>query len=130
MPSKPTKKGAAGAPAAGGFSTQGFDSLVQANAKAAEIWLESWAKLAGESASFVTRRWKQDMDLIEKISACKTPVELLQLQSEFMQRALVDYMKEATRIGDMETDAGVSEIEALDEGVREASEEVKGGKRK
>ena len=129
MPSKP-KKSAAGTPAAGGLPTQGFESLVEANAKAAEIWLESWAKLAGESADFVTRRWKQDMDLVEKICACKTPVELLQLQSEFMQRALVDYMKEATRIGDMETDAGVSEIEALDEGVREASEEVKGGKRK
>ncbi len=130
MPSNPKKKGAAGAPAAGGLPTQGFESLVEANAKAAEIWLESWAKLAGESAGFVTRRWKQDMDLIEKICACKTPVELLKLQSEFMQRALVDYMKEATRLGDMETDAGVSEIEALDKGLREASEEAKGAKSK
>lgn len=130
MPSKPKKKGAAGAPAVGGIPTQGFENLVEANAKAAEIWLESWAKLAGESAGFVTRRWKQDMDLIEKISACKTPVELLKLQSEFMQRALVDYMKEATRLGDMETDAGVSEIEALDEGLREAGDEARGGKSK
>ncbi|WP_193367619.1 phasin family protein [Pelagibius marinus] len=130
MPSKPKKQGATGAPAAGGLPTQGFESLVEANAKAAEIWLESWAKLAGESAGFVTRRWQQDMDLIGKICACKSPVELLQLQSEFMQRALVDYMKEATRLGDMETDAGVSELEALDEGVREAGEKAKGGKSK
>ena len=120
MPAKTKKDEAAGGPAFSAFPAQGFESLVEANAKAAEIWLESWAKLAGESASFVTRRWKQDMDLIEKICACKSPVELLKLQSDFMQLALVDYMKEATKLGDMETEAGVSEIEALDEGVRKA----------
>jgi hypothetical protein len=109
--------------------TKGFESLVEANAKAAEIWLESWAKLAGESASFVTRRWQQDLDLINRISACKTPVELLQVQSEFMQRALVDYMREATKLGDMETEAGVSEIEAMDRGLREAGAEAQGKKR-
>lgn len=130
MPPKTKKKEETGAPAAGGFPTQGFESLVQANAKAAEIWLESWAKLAGESADFVTRRWQQDMDLVERICACKSPVELLKLQSEFLQRALVDYMSEATRLGDMETEAGVSEIEALDRGLREAEEEAEGKTKK
>ncbi|MEO3428580.1 phasin family protein [Pelagibius sp. CAU 1746] len=134
MPSQAKNKGAAGLPAPHpaeeDFSAQGFESLVQANAKAAEIWLESWAKLAGESAGFVTRRWKQDLDLVEKICACRTPVELLRLQSEFMQRALVDYMKEATRLGDMETEAGVSEIEVLDQGLRGAGGERKRAKRK
>ena len=126
MPSKPQKNKEASALGTEAFPVQGFENLVQANAKAAEIWLESWAKLAGESANFVTRRWAQDMDLIEKICACKSPAELLKLQSDFMQRALVDYMKEATRLGDMETEAGVSEIEALDKGVREAGKEAAG----
>ena len=124
MPAKTKKKEEAGGPAFTAFPAQGFENLVQANAKAAEIWLESWAKLAGESANFVTRRWAQDLDLIERISACKSPVELLKLQSDFMQRALVDYMNEATRLGDMETEAGVSEIEALDRGLREAEEQA------
>lgn len=120
MPSKAKSKVPAGRPQAGEPPTQGFDSLVQANAKAAEIWLESWARLAGESADFVTRRWSQDLDLVEKICACRTPVELLQVQSEFMQLALAEYIREATRLGDMETDAGVAEIDALDESLRKA----------
>jgi len=103
---------------------EGFEGLVQANAKAAEIWLESWGKLAGESAGFLSRRWRQDMDLMERILACKTPVELLQVQSEFLQRTLVDYMQETGKLADMETAAGVSEIEALDRGVKQAGKQA------
>ena len=104
------------------LSPTAFDSLLQANAKAAEIWMQSWSRLAGESVGFLSRRWKQDLDLMEKIRACKTPLELLQLQSDFMQRALADYMREAGSLAKIETDASLSEIEALDEGVREACE--------
>lgn len=99
---------------------EGFETLLAAQAKAAEIWLTSWGRLAGESTGFVTRRWQQDLKLIEKIWACKTPLELLTLQSEFLQQALCDYMREAGKLADLETDAGVAEIEALDEGVRRA----------
>jgi hypothetical protein len=121
MASKSDKATAASAPlAAWGPTSEGFESLLQANAKAAEIWLESWSRLAEESAGFVSRRWKQDLDLLEKMAACKTPLELLQLQSTFMPRALVDYMKETGKLADMETEAGVCEVEALDEGVRRA----------
>ena len=122
MPSKPDKgsaRDAAQAPL--GLSAQGFESLVNANAKAAEIWLDSWTRLAGESAGFLGRRWKQDLVLMERIMACRTPLELLQVQSEFLQKALVDYMHETGRLADMETEAGVSELNALDEGARKAT---------
>ena len=131
MPSKTDKDAAKGAaPEAWGLPAQGFESLLQANAKAAEIWLESWGRLADESAGFLNKRWKQDLDLMERIWACKTPLELLQLQSEFMQRTLVDYMKETGKLADMETEAGVSEIEALDKGAREAGEPTKPSSKK
>jgi len=126
MPSKTEMEAAKKAlPAAWGVSPKGFESLLEANAKAAEIWLESWGRLADESASFVSRRWKQDLDLMEKMWACRSPLELLQLQTRFMQRALVDYMQETGKLADMETDAGVSEIEALDEGARAACKPAK-----
>lgn len=102
-----------------------FESLVQANAQAAEIWLQSWTRLADESAGFLSKRWKQDLDLVEKICACKSPLELLQVQSEFMQKALIDYMRETGKLADMETDAGVAEMEALDEGALEACNPAK-----
>lgn len=108
-------------PAAWDVGSKGFESLVQANAKAAEIWLESWGKLAGESAGFVSRRLRQDLDLLERMAACKTPLELLQLQSDFMQKMLVDYMKEVGTLADMETESAIAETEALDEGARKAS---------
>ncbi|MGD1876077.1 MAG: phasin family protein [Kiloniellaceae bacterium] len=103
-----------------GGSEAGFDSLLEANAKAAEIWLESWTKLADESAGFLSKRWQQDLDLMEQILACKSPLELLQLQSTFLQKTLVDYMNETGKLADMETDAGVAEVEALDEGAKAA----------
>jgi Phasin protein len=123
MAAKKTDRDTAANPAlmAGIPVPEGFEGLVQANAKATEIWLESWTKLAGESARFVTQRLEQDMDLLAKMRACRSPLELLQLQSAFMQRALVDYMQEAGKLADMETAAGVSEIEAVDRGVRQAS---------
>ena len=127
MASKSKKQEAAGAAEFKDLPAKSFEHLVEANAKAAQIWLESWARLAGESAGFVTRRWQQDIDLVGKICACKSPVELLKLQSEFMQRALVDYMREATRLGDLETEAGVSEIEAMDKELRMAAKDVEGG---
>ena len=134
MPSKPPKDAGKvpgeDAFAAWGLSTQGFQSLLQANARAAEIWLESWTRLADESSGFLSRRWKQDLDLMERIMGCKSPLELLQVQSEFMQRALVDYMKETGKVADMETEAGVSEMEALDEGAREASEPARSSSKK
>ena len=108
-----------------GLSPQSFDSLVEAQAKAAEIWLQSWTKLADESAGFLSKRWKQDIDLIEQLWACKTPLELLQVQSAFMQTALVDYMSETGKLADLETDAGVAEMDALDKGAREACRPAK-----
>ncbi|MGF1593679.1 MAG: phasin family protein [Kiloniellaceae bacterium] len=121
MPTKSVKETAKGAiPMAWAVPPGGFESLLQSNAKAAEIWLESWSKLAGESAGFLGRRWKTDIELLEKIWSCRSPQELLQVQSEFFQRALVDYMKEAGKLADIETEAGVAEMEALDEGAREA----------
>src|SRR5690606_30183082 len=96
---------------------EAFEKLLKAQAKAAEIWLASWGRLAGEAAGFVSRRWQQDLDLVEKFWACKTPLELLELQSNFLQKALCDYMHEAGKLADLETDAGVAEIEALDEGL-------------
>lgn len=104
---------------------KGFESLVQANAKAAGIWLQSWTKLADESAGFLNKRWKQDLDLVEKIWACRSPLELLQMQSAFMQKALADYMRETGKLADLETDASVAEMEALDEGAREACNPAK-----
>lgn len=108
------------APAAPAPPAEGFEILVEAQAKAAEIWLTSWGRFASESAGFVTRRWQRDLELVEKIWACKTPAELLTLQSEFLQRALCDYMREAGKLADLETDAGVAEIEALDAALRKA----------
>jgi hypothetical protein len=125
MPSKTAYRTAAETPPGWGPPSQGFESLLQANAKAAEIWLESWGRLAEESAGFLNHRLTQDLDLMERIWACKTPLELLQLQSSFMQKALVDYMKEVGTLADLETDAGVSEIAALDEGAREACKPAK-----
>ncbi|GAB5467572.1 MAG: hypothetical protein Kilf2KO_06020 [Rhodospirillales bacterium] len=99
----------------------GGADLMQANAAAATIWFENWAKLAREGSDFMTKRWAKDLDLWQRSMACKDPMELVKLQTEFLQRAFVDYADEASAVMDMETEAGIAEIEAIDRGVRKAS---------
>ncbi len=93
---------------------QSFDSLFKANARATEVWLASWSKIAKESASFMTRRWTEDKALLEKIVTCKHPAEVLQVQNDFLQSAFADYLQNAKTMMQMETEASAAGFEAYD----------------
>lgn len=94
---------------------------MEANTQAAQVWLEGWLKLVSETTNFTVKRWGLDADFLKRLGSCQTPVEVMELQTEFMQRAMKEYIEEATKLGDMETDAAVSGIKALDRGVQKAS---------
>ena len=102
------------------ISSDLVETLMKANAQAAQVWLEGWFKLVNETADFTTKRWGLDADFMEKLATCRTPVDVMQLQAEFMQRAMQDYIKETSKLVDMETDAAVSGINAIDQGVKKA----------
>lgn len=60
--------------------------------------IEAWADLASEWTSFLASRVRQDVDTQHAILHCRTPAELLQIQSDFYQRAIDSYRAEAGRM--------------------------------
>ena len=109
------------APTSAGLSSELLETLMKANTQAAQVWLEGWLKLVSETTDFTVKRWGLDAEFLKRLGSCKTPVEVMELQTEFMQRAMKEYIEEATKLGDMETDAAVSGIKAIDQGVQKAA---------
>ncbi len=102
---------------------ENLDRLMKANQKAAEVWLASWSRIAQESATFMTKRWAQDTALLDKLAACKSPADVLEVQSAFMKTAFADYMQEAETVVRMETEASAAGLDVY-EGVAKASMEA------
>ena len=107
--------------ASAGLSSDLAETLMKANTQAAQIWLEGWLKLVSETTNFTVKRWGLDAEFLERLGGCKTPIEVMEIQTEFMQRAMKEYIEEATKLGDMETEAVVSGIKAMDQGVQKAT---------
>ncbi|MDA7430979.1 phasin family protein [Primorskyibacter aestuariivivens] len=57
-----------------------------------------WQEIMTESARFVSERLQQDMEAQQAMMNCKTPMELLQVQTEFYQKAVQQYTEEAARM--------------------------------
>lgn len=57
-----------------------------------------WQEIMSESAAFMTERLKKDLETQQAMLTCKSPVELIKIQSEFVQETLTDYTEEATRM--------------------------------
>ena len=57
-----------------------------------------WQEIMSESAAFMTERLQKDLETQQAMLTCKSPVELINLQSDFVQKALTDYTEEATRM--------------------------------
>lgn len=70
------------------------EAMVAFNPMAAETWRE----IMTESARFLSERLQQDMEAQQAMLKCKSPLELLRVQTEFFQKAIADYAKEATRM--------------------------------
>jgi len=73
---------------------------------------KAWADMMTESARFLSDRLQEDMETQKALLSCKTPAEVMQVQSEFFRKAMVDYTAEAQRMLMLMT--GASE-EALEE---------------
>lgn len=70
----------------------------------------AWLSFMSESARFLTQRLHQDMDVQKAMMACKSPTELLQLQSAFLKTAMDQYTDYATRIQEMMTMATTNAV--------------------
>ena len=75
------------------------------------VGMAAWMNIVTESARFVSDRLQQDVAAQQEMLACKTPADLLRVQTEFYQKAIEQYTAEATRMLDMMSKATVQSIE-------------------
>lgn len=58
---------------------------------------KAWMDLMTEGARFMTERLQKDMELQTRLLSCRTPADLMQVQSDFMRQAMEQYAEEASR---------------------------------
>ncbi|WP_161958822.1 phasin family protein [Ferruginivarius sediminum] len=98
-----------------------FDSLMKANAKAGQVWMEQCSKISRELMEFTNNRWSKDVEAFRELSECRDPFQAFQVQANCVQSAMKQYIDEAAKLTDMATDASVSCFKSIDEGVRSAT---------
>ncbi len=66
---------------------------------------KAWTDIMAEGSRFFTERLQQDFEAQKAIMACKTPADLMEVQSEFFKTAMEQYTQEASRLYEMMTQA-------------------------
>jgi len=61
------------------------------------IMAKAWMDMMTECSRFVTERLQRDMELQQRLLACRTPLELMQVQQAFLQETMDQYTEEAAR---------------------------------
>ena len=69
-------------------------AILAANPATAKMWLD----IVNESARFVSERLREDLSTQTAMLRCKSPVELVQVQSEFIRKAVEQYTEESMRL--------------------------------
>ncbi len=65
----------------------------------------AWLNVMTGSAEFVMKRLRHDLETQQALLNCKSPTELLQIQSDFYQTAMQQYSEEAVHLFKMMSDA-------------------------
>ena len=85
---------------------------------------KAWLEIMSESARFVTDRLQQDFDTQAAMLACKSPTELLEVQSKFFSRAMEEYSNEAARLYKLMFEAAEESIDVAQSGHSRGHDDV------
>ena len=85
---------------------------------------KSWATLMNESARFLSERLQKDLDAQKALLACKTPAEVVEVQTEFFRKAMTDYSDEAQRMFKIMTGAGEEAVKEAKSSSRRGYDDV------
>ena len=67
--------------------------------------IQSWQEVMTEWGRFVTDRLHQDIETQQAMLNCKTPADVMRVQTEFYQTAVKQYSEETMRLMQMMSDA-------------------------
>ena len=85
---------------------------------------KAWLDIMSEGTRFVTNRLEQDIETQKALLQCKTPSELIEVQSAFFKAALEQYSSEATRLFQMMSKAGEDTIKDAKKGRKSKYDDV------
>jgi hypothetical protein len=62
------------------------------------VGTKAWLDMTSEGRRFIMKRLQQDLETQEAMLKCKNPMELLEVQSEYIKTAMEQYTDEVTRL--------------------------------
>lgn len=69
-------------------------SMIAAN----PVMAKAWRDMMTETARFMTERLQTDLETQKALMACRTPADLIQVQTEFLNTAMRQYAEQAARV--------------------------------
>lgn len=63
-------------------------------------YIQIWMDILAENARFMTDRLREDMETQKAILACKTPEELMRVQSKFFHEAVSQYTQHGKHLSE------------------------------
>jgi hypothetical protein len=65
------------------------------------VGMAGWIEMMKESSSFAMERYGKDVEAQRRFLKCKSPEDVLRLQSAFLREAMEDYASEFHRISSL-----------------------------
>lgn len=83
------------------YADGGASAMTAAAVPFNPVAAKAWQDIMSESARFMADRLRQDLHAQKAMLACKTPNELLLVQSEFYKKAVEQYAEGFARLSKM-----------------------------
>ncbi len=75
-------------------NSEGFETAIESQ----RAVLDGMAEISQEVMSFMSHRFKEDMEVSSTLMACKTPEEAFHVQRQFAETATREYFEEARKV--------------------------------
>lgn len=80
------------------------------------VFAQAWMDMMAESARFVTARLQADLKTQAALMSCKSPAEVVEVQTAFLNEAMQTYAEEAARLMRMTVTASTDIAQDLKSG--------------
>jgi len=84
----------------------------------------AWNEVLTHSTAFVNARMTADQELPGRLMSCKTPVEVMEVQTEFYSKAFKDYSENSAQMAQLVTKATETTFKEMMSGHSRAYDDV------
>jgi hypothetical protein len=100
--------------------TSALTSAMAAGNPAARMWLDIMA----ESTRFVSERLQNDLETQRAMLRCQSPADLVQVQSDFIRKAVEQYTSEAQRMYQIMTEVTGDAVKDTKTGTKRGYDDI------